>query len=193
MYKNSFLTENAPSLSLWKQVKKGDVRIALTRAEGAGIIGDEEADGFKIGGSSGQGIIGQMSIIGDEEADGFRNTSDFIYKNIIVNNILLEDVNGEKTSINEASITLKQYKKQNISKVVDKIYVFPNPANNRIDLLGEGIISYEIQNSKGQKLKQKLTSSNLTSIEIEDFPNGFYIIKIQTESGQQIRKLIVSH
>jgi hypothetical protein len=190
MYKNSFLTENAPSLSLWKQVKKGDVRIAVTRAEGAGIIG-EDADGFKIGGSSGNGIIGQMSIIG-EDADGFRESGNYYTRSFEINNILLEDNQGEKFDLKDVSITLKQNKKKK-SNSVSKIYLFPNPASDKVDLLGEEIKSYEIYNANGKKLTQKFVNDNFTSIITKDLSNGFYFVKIQTLNGSEVRKILISH
>ncbi len=197
MYKNSWLTENAPSMSLWKQVKKGDVRIALTTMGGSPIVGEEEVDGLKIGGSSGSGVIGQMSIVGEEEVDGLRGNTynlDYFTNQISASEIILEALNGEKYSLDPGTISLKiNKKKKTTHEAGDYLFVYPNPTSNTlfIDNQFSIIHSVIIVNMLGNEL---VSNNNIEShsynLDISTYAAGVYFVKVKTDMGVVTRKVV---
>lgn len=192
-FDNTWFTDNAPTMSMYKQISRGEVRIGLTRAEGAGIIGDE-VDGVKIGGTSGYGVIGKISIIGDE-VDGVRDNSEFLKKIINTNNIKIESSDGSINHLDNYSLEVTQRKnKISLNQENDKYYVYPNPANNSITILGDNIIKIEIYNSNSELVKLIKTENNRQiNFNINDILSGAYILKICSNTKTEYRKLIILH
>lgn len=68
------------------------------------------------------------------------------------------------------------------------IVVFPNPANDFLNLKSSSLIEkFEFMDLNGKILKVK---SNKNILDISDFPAGLYFIKIYTEQGFIIRKVV---
>jgi hypothetical protein len=74
------------------------------------------------------------------------------------------------------------------------IMIYPNPASDHFILtsqLGIDVISIEIINIQGKVvLHQKVTNNNL-SFNINPFPNGLYFIRIHTNEGVGVKKLLI--
>ena len=67
------------------------------------------------------------------------------------------------------------------------ISIYPNPVSTTFTLKSsDKILSVELYNSLGQKL----LNFNGDSYNIEKFPSGIYFVKIKTEKGETIEKLI---
>jgi len=86
---------------------------------------------------------------------------------------------------------------QNVKSNADfNMSVFPNPTN------GKAIIQYQVSadshpvlflfNALGQQLMQTnlINSENLYEIDLSGLSNGFYYLKLQTEQGSSIKKII---
>ncbi|WP_205727874.1 T9SS type A sorting domain-containing protein [Flammeovirga pectinis] len=78
-----------------------------------------------------------------------------------------------------------------ISKNWNKIKVYPNPAEDVINVRGEGIESVFIYNVQGQLMREIL--SDFERIPIPSFRKGVYILRIQmTDKSFQNKKIIVN-
>ena len=68
--------------------------------------------------------------------------------------------------------------------------VYPNPAtdNLTIEILQESEI--EILNIQGQLIKTLAASSDKTSVDISSFHSGVYFVKIKTEKGIVVKKIV---
>ena len=78
-----------------------------------------------------------------------------------------------------------------VNKISDKdIKMYPNPASDKITI--EGITKAEIElfNLQGQVIKAISVSGNKTSMDISNITNGVYSIKIKTDRGIVVKKLL---
>jgi DNA-directed RNA polymerase alpha subunit len=85
--------------------------------------------------------------------------------------------------------------KENI-KAVENVNIYPNPAYDylNIELLSNGNISFiEIINIQGKPVKsqsRKCRTNNKNTIDVRNLPDGLYIIRMHTDNGVVMKKLI---
>lgn len=69
------------------------------------------------------------------------------------------------------------------------IKVYPNPVYNVLSVQSDNtILKVEIQSMLGDRLRE--FKSNYRTINLSDLPRGIYMIKIYTEKGYIVKKLI---
>ncbi|MEA1987468.1 MAG: T9SS type A sorting domain-containing protein [Candidatus Marinimicrobia bacterium] len=73
---------------------------------------------------------------------------------------------------------------------IPKIQIFPNPSTGLFIIEGENIKSIVIFNIRGQTIKQLLTDNYQSSINLSNQPKGVYIIKIVTDKGTTVKKVV---
>lgn len=181
-YNNSWFTDNSPNLSFFKQISNGVFRHALTRTSGSGI--------------SGNGAIGQMSVIVDE-ADGFKDSenSEYYTGSIITDEIIIEDSEGNKFSLPEASATIKiNKKKREIYPNSDQLIAYPNPTDNVIFLHFNGgniIQEVEVSNSFGNVIGNYANiNSQSYQIPMLNLASGIYFLKVRTDKALVNKKVV---
>lgn len=75
-----------------------------------------------------------------------------------------------------------------------KVSVYPNPANDIITIENNGIKSIELIDLQGKKvLSKKLDNSLSSALDVSQIKEGFYIIKVISESNTNTQKVIISH
>ena len=74
----------------------------------------------------------------------------------------------------------------------DNVSIFPNPASDYLHIeQGEENISHvEIINLQGQVIKSQRILGNQSTLNLANLSAGVYIIKIYTNSGFVVKKLI---
>lgn len=72
----------------------------------------------------------------------------------------------------------------------NKTKVYPNPASDKINLDVDGAYSAQVIDITGKTVKQ-LKSYNMQSLDISDLKKGIYFLRIQTDAGNETRKIIV--
>ena len=72
------------------------------------------------------------------------------------------------------------------------IKIYPNPASKYVQIESQKLIveSYEVFNIYGKKLKQYEIYNSKFIIQIEDLPNGIYLLKLTTAKESYIKKII---
>lgn len=71
-------------------------------------------------------------------------------------------------------------------------YVYPNPAKDQVTLASSfNMEKVEIFNMLGQKVYENTLNGNATTVNVADFNNGTYIVKIFTEAGLATKKIVV--
>lgn len=76
------------------------------------------------------------------------------------------------------------------TKVDNSIKVFPNPANDKINFLSENVIQkIEIYNMMGQKVYVGEPIENNYTINVSEYKNGLFLVKVKTSKGDIIRKI----
>jgi hypothetical protein len=82
----------------------------------------------------------------------------------------------------------------NTSEIINKVInIYPNPVNDFVNIEYDGMIkNIEISNALGQQVfySNTQTKNNLVKINVAHLISGVYFIKIQTEDGVVINKII---
>lgn len=73
----------------------------------------------------------------------------------------------------------------------NEISIYPNPANDKITIIGLQIRKVEIIDFTGKLIKNNKVFGNQTSIDISKLSSGVYSIRIKTDEGTIMKKLIV--
>ncbi|WP_179352535.1 endonuclease [Winogradskyella vidalii] len=73
----------------------------------------------------------------------------------------------------------------------DIVKIFPNPTSgNEITILSNQVITAEIYNILGKKIKVQSITPNQSKINISGLTKGVYLIKLNSENGIQTKRLI---
>jgi pimeloyl-ACP methyl ester carboxylesterase len=68
--------------------------------------------------------------------------------------------------------------------------IFPNPSTNTLIIKTRSNSTIEILSIEGQFVKMYNSKGTRTSIDVSDFPNGMYFVKIKMENRTEVRKFI---
>ena len=70
-------------------------------------------------------------------------------------------------------------------------HVFPNPASSEVNInCGYKIKTLQVFDEQGKRLLEKEVNAYNYQINLENYPTGTYLIKVQTNSGQTTKKVI---
>lgn len=86
------------------------------------------------------------------------------------------------------------HKQSNVEDIDKKVYqtkVYPNPANDYVNITGNDIQSINIHDINGKLVLQANVNNNFLSIDISNLPEGVYIISAFKKSSVITKKLIV--
>ena len=73
----------------------------------------------------------------------------------------------------------------------DNIIVYPNPANNVVNIIGADISNVKVFNNIGQLL---LFQHNKNDINVSELQNGIYLLSVEVSAGNTIqKKIIINH
>lgn len=192
--KNGWFVDNSPSLQMYKQPKEGSIHAAFTRT--ASIV-EDEIEGIKPPGVSGNGIIGQIVFIVEDEIEGIKSSDDYISRRISTNGIQMEDSDGEMYQLQDTFIDVKIRKSnKNVNPTIDKLIVYPNPTSDNVLVHFNGrneIKGFKIYNQMGElTLANDDVNAQSTSINVQTMPAGIYVIQVVTTQGTLTKKIIIS-
>lgn len=193
-YKDGWFAEVSPSLQMIKQPSEGTIHAAFTKV---GSIVEDEADGIKPTGSSGNGIIGKISFIVEDEADGIRSGDDFVTRRITINNIEMEDAAGEKFLLTDTYVDVRiNNKKSTPVPSEDKLLAFPNPAKEYVNLHFNGrniIKAYKVVDMFGNMVGQMSDlDQQSVSINTKNYATGIYLLQVVTTQGVITKKINIT-
>jgi uncharacterized repeat protein (TIGR01451 family) len=73
----------------------------------------------------------------------------------------------------------------------NSVVIFPNPTQSIINVKSENSIkSIQLYDVQGRLLQTKLTEENSTSIDISDKSNGIYFLKITSDKGIKVERIV---
>jgi hypothetical protein len=216
----SWFSYSSPSLNFWRQPKRGKLDIA--HAITGGIV-EDEVEGFRPKGSTGFGNLGTITAIVEDEVEGFKgvkntaapkqalhntenrakglaqgdNYSDsYTTKTIRIENIVIEDIYGERFMVPDTFIQVKIITKGSIPQPTEaQLLVFPNPANDVVHVHFNGrnlIYDLKIFNSQGQEIQQitQVLQQHI-SLDTHQWAPGMYVIQVQSQQGIINKKVII--
>ena len=73
------------------------------------------------------------------------------------------------------------------------VYLFPNPADQSINVEAEGMTHVTVYNMLGQLAYEADVDSNRMKINVSEWNEGIYLMKIQTGMGQVMRRVSIAH
>lgn len=71
--------------------------------------------------------------------------------------------------------------------------LYPNPAQQSLSLEAEGMTHMEVYDVLGQLVYQQETESNNLTLNVSDWREGLYFVKVQTSNGWFIRRVSIVH
>lgn len=72
----------------------------------------------------------------------------------------------------------------------DDVLIYPNPSSDVFNVSCEGIRRVEVMNAFGQVVSSKETNSGKVQIDLSDKAAGTYVLRIYTDNGVEMRKII---
>ncbi len=176
--RNSWLSYNSPVLKLSHNNYLGLVESAFTRTNGVS--------------ASGYGKIGTTRIVIEGNVEGFRPDQEEIEVPIGGNFVATAtNSKGEEVGVLIEGTTIKiKLKKdtdtENLPISPDLLKVYPNPANNLLNVHLNGMNEFNravVYNMTGQKLLDTGSmQSNRAQLDVQGLDNGMYIISVYTGS-----------
>ncbi len=81
----------------------------------------------------------------------------------------------------------------NETKDIKGLVMFPNPAQDIFTVSAVDDMRIFVLNIQGKTMLVQTEKTKETSINIAEWPNGMYFIKIETDQGSMLQKLIINH
>lgn len=159
-------------------------------------------DAFMIQFDGGTGTVTWADSVGGTESESCKAVSSgqlgrvYFAGNFASGSIT---VDGEElTNVNPGTDDIFVAKLSNslgLSEVTPaSIQIYPNPSNGIFNLKSDSNIkSVEVLNMTGQLIYGSKVNSNDFEINIQSRPAGVYILKVQTDKGFEIKKVIIRH
>ena len=77
----------------------------------------------------------------------------------------------------------------NEENISENISIYPNPSNGMITIDGNNILSIRIYNTEGKEIYR----GNSSTFNFSKYQRGNYLVRIRTESGVLVKKLILNY
>jgi len=79
-----------------------------------------------------------------------------------------------------------------VSSLEEDIFtLYPNPTTNNVNVNMQTPATYTITDINGKELQKGNLMQGDNTLDISEFPSGVYFVKMQTESGSAVRKMVV--
>jgi len=186
---NSFLGDVSSVIPVARNVQeKGQTDIAMARRVPNNISGQGRVASLKF-------IIESDIIDGRAENDGEMFAVD-------INVVRAVDINGNEIGISLPEKPTGVFFQNGLSTTgtttplidSDKIEVYPNPVNDRINLELEDDLhpeSLELFNALGQRMIYSEIQESKTDINVSRLAEGIYLLKVQTEEGIGTKRVLI--
>ena len=87
--------------------------------------------------------------------------------------------------------TTFQVLSNSIVTIDNSVGVYPNPVNDMVNIKANtAISSIEIYDIQGRIIHKKITNQKTESIDVSTYSNGIYFLKIKTEAGEKVEKIV---
>ncbi|PHN02652.1 Ig-like domain-containing protein [Flavilitoribacter nigricans] len=194
---SSWLSYNSPILHMSRNDKEsGVLESGFTRTSGV------SASGF--------GKIGTVSFVIVEDIVGFKPSGDIqdeerVSQTIRIGGGISKAINSAGRSMGirieefDLKIQLPEESEADLAQPIDarQLKVAPNPANNQLRLHLNGSTDFDrvvVYNLMGQEVYNSgRVKNDRTNIDVSQWANGFYLVKVFTERGTIQRKIEVLH
>ena len=80
---------------------------------------------------------------------------------------------------------------EGIGENIISVNIYPNPTQGEITLEGEGLNHVRIVNAYGQTVYNAKVEGEQVRIDLSNMAKGIYMMHIEAEGGQAVRKIVV--
>ena len=146
--------------------------------------------------ANGMGQIGTAHFIIIDNIDGKRNITSIDTLELSFSNVNLIGLDGEVMAVNAmpGEMIITDESVDRVSPGFElAIDLYPNPAHDLVTLEAGGyqIESIEVLGLNGQQVFAEITSTDKVRIPLQSIPAGLYFVKVKTEVGTHVKKLLV--
>ncbi len=179
-YKQGWASLNAALMNMYKKPWDGRLESGFVRSNGNSI--------------SGKGGVEVITFIVEDDVGGFRREGQLLKIPFYFQNILIKDEVGNFIQLdNQIAYINIDYSDQDPVLNQDALVVFPNPASDLIQLQLYGnndMQSVSLYTLEGAEIKRINNSSQKNQqIDIQNIPNGLYLLRVETKLGPISKKL----
>ena len=86
-----------------------------------------------------------------------------------------------------ASVTVR------VNHETDEIVLFPNPANDKVEIFMPLIDEVEVFNLLGTRMYNVVAEREIVELDVSNFPSGMYIIHARQLNNHHYKKLVIQH
>ncbi len=179
-YENSWMSYNAPILSLAQKHSGNQIDFGMVRAGGSA--------------ASGVGRVAKLSFIIDDQINGFRDEDGYYTANISMEGGKTLGSDGLFYDIEAQIIPIKiNLKKGRTGFDAAKVVTYPNPAHSELNIYINGgyeMAEYQVFNLAGQQLSKISANGKTAQVDVAHLQNGIYFIKVITDGGVVTKKFV---
>jgi LEA14-like dessication related protein len=74
----------------------------------------------------------------------------------------------------------------------ERVMVYPNPAENQLNIVAEDLQKITVYNAMGQLVKTvEVGGQDQVSLPVSDYPSGLYTIQVVTANGVMTKNVVV--
>lgn len=73
------------------------------------------------------------------------------------------------------------------------VLVYPNPSSGRVLVAGDGLVQVAVQDALGRVVLQSQAVSDELELDMSQFQNGLYLLRIATQKGIETHRVMVTH
>jgi hypothetical protein len=73
----------------------------------------------------------------------------------------------------------------------EKVSVYPNPVENQLNIVANGLQRIAVYNAMGQLVETKVADGNQFVLQVGDYAAGLYTVQVVTANGVVTRSMIV--
>ena len=88
---------------------------------------------------------------------------------------------------NKASVTVR------VVNEADEIVLYPNPANNKVEVYMPLIDEVEVFNLFGLRMNHVKTDRQVVELDVSTYPTGVYIVHVRQLNNHYYKKLVIQH
>ena len=79
-----------------------------------------------------------------------------------------------------------------VSELASNVSIYPNPAENQLSIIAEGLQRITVYNAMGQLVKTvEVGGQDQFTLPVSDYPSGLYTIQVVTANGAMTRNVVV--
>lgn len=80
---------------------------------------------------------------------------------------------------------------ENVVDTVNDVCVYPNPAENFVNVKAEGLRNVELIDMMGRVISRNESSETVTTVDLSSLTSGIYFLRVTTESGVSLQRVAV--